>query len=315
MQRSSPPGGSTDRLVDWSQFHFDAQQSGFNRYEDTLGPTNVQDLIPLWRGLDQGLQLILLADRLGRRRVRGHLQPLPPPRLPRAMPSGPTRAVPSTLDTDPPGAAPPPPRRGRANVYLGTNTYDLQAFDAADGHPVWSAHIGSQMVGAPVVDRGVVYMAPSDGTVRAFDANTGEELGKRVPGPRGSSEDNTLAIADGTIFVTSDATYALVRAHGAEIWRNPIAAYGGTPAVVDGVVSPGGELDGIGRQTGPTLWSSPCGSPSRRRPGRTRGVYVNGLDGTTNVDQRRRWVEGAMDRERSALRRSARHQPLRSPTA
>ena len=136
VQRSSPPGGSTDRLVDWSQFHFDAQQSGFNRYEDTLGPTNVQDLIPLWRGrtrdynsyfspiVSAGVVYVATYNP-------SHLHAFPG--RCRAAPLGQCRPL---WTTDLPGGAATTPAAGEGNVYLGTNHYDLQAFDAADGHPV-----------------------------------------------------------------------------------------------------------------------------------------------------------------------------------
>jgi outer membrane protein assembly factor BamB len=272
------------RLADWPQFHFDAGHTGNNPKETILSRSNVAGLVLDWKGESSDYNSYfspVVSDGVVYMTTYGpsHLLAFPE-RCPTTSGCRPlwVKALPDGADTTPTVAD--------GNVYLGTNTYDLEAFDAADGHFVWKAHIGKQMVGPPVVAGRIVFMAPIDGTVYAFDALTGALRWTTFTGPRGYQEDNTLSISEGTIYVSSDGVYALDAATGKFIWKNP-AVVGGTPSVVGDTVYVGADrLYALDALSGATLWSAPAGYEVLSTPAVAYGaVYVNGSDGKIHAFQ------------------------------
>lgn len=59
-------------------------------------------------------------------------------------------------------------------VFIGTRAGNLIALDRDSGMTVWTTDLESSVVGSPIVDRGVLYVASN--SIFAIDAETGEQL-------------------------------------------------------------------------------------------------------------------------------------------
>jgi len=59
-------------------------------------------------------------------------------------------------------------------VVVGTDKGDVLAFSATDGHPLWAAKAGSEVLSPPLVTDGLVLVRTGDSLIRAFDATTGK---------------------------------------------------------------------------------------------------------------------------------------------
>jgi outer membrane protein assembly factor BamB/tetratricopeptide (TPR) repeat protein len=82
----------------------------------------------------------------------------------------------------------------------------LHALDARTGKPVWSMPVGDDVVGSPVVEGGVVWLATRQGRILALDADTRSvyeriELKRGLVGPLVRSEVATIcATEDGSVL-------------------------------------------------------------------------------------------------------------------
>ena len=86
----------------------------------------------------------------------------------------------------------------------------------------WSGGTTSQL--SPVTADGLVYAAPSDNTVHALDAASGRVIWQnRIPG-RAS---DLLELADGLLYLSIQALYALDPVTGEIVWRFPAEDVGG----------------------------------------------------------------------------------------
>jgi outer membrane protein assembly factor BamB len=187
----------------------------------------------------------------------------------------------------------------RGNVlYVGSFDGRLNALDAKNGRPIWSAKgdccIFDQ---APVVDGGRVFQMRTDGTLTAYNARTGEQLWSKPEFSVGTpaadqgmlffnhypnvvaldaatgaelwaarvltrAVSGAPAVANGAVFATSSTLTALRAATGAVMWNAAASSYWG-PSVANGVVyasSQNGEWDAFDEQDGSLLWSVTVGN-------------------------------------------------------
>jgi len=91
------------------------------------------------------------------------------------------------------GLASGPPIVAGDLLFVSTRDGRLLALDSGNGDQRWSFDAGSQILGSPVVDEGVVYFASS--AVYALDAQTGEKRWRQEIGRGGSG----AAVSDGVV--------------------------------------------------------------------------------------------------------------------
>ena len=244
--------------TDWPQFHFDAQHTGFNPYENVLSPVTVGNLVVDWEytvgfwfesspAVANGGVYVGSAD--------GYLSAL----------NAQTGAllwrykVADCCIYSSPAVA-------NGVVYVGGyNNHDqpngLYALNAATGAFLWTyTPVWGGVVSSPVVANGIVYVGADDGNLYALNASTGSLLWKYPTG----SNDSSPAVADGVVYVGSTdgpdgALYALDTGTGRLLWKyamvdNQIQT---TPAVVNGVVYVAfydGHLCALDAATGARIW-------------------------------------------------------------
>ncbi len=142
-------------------------------------------------------------------------------------------------------------------VYVGANDGVVHA--VSDGEFEWAVDVGSAVISDLAVADGTVVVTTRSGDVVALDADdTGAELWRVETD--GSFEASSPVIADGTVYVASDAVYALSLADGSEEWTG---AFGGTsvstPTVFDGAVHVGddeGSVTAFDADGGDLLWET-----------------------------------------------------------
>jgi outer membrane protein assembly factor BamB len=152
----------------------------------------------------------------------------------------------------------------------------VHALDARKGTLLWRASVGTTLYTSPAVAGGKVCVGLRDGTLRAFDARTGQERWSS-PDLKLTHVDGAPSVANGVVYVsardaaaTQGSLNAVRAADGAVLWS---ASTGGAvhlanPAISDGVVfigSDDGQLHAYGIP--PTkVDSSVKGSPPATRP-------------------------------------------------
>jgi len=168
----------------WPRFHFSNGSTGYNPYENTLGPSNVSTLAEAWTSplfgnevespavaggtlyvasRDQHLYAFSAAGTTGCSGTPKICQPLWS-----ALPHG-GYAIGST------------PAVSGAFVYVGTDDHQLYAYSAAGTkgcsgtpkvcQPLWTASTGDIVTSSPVVASGVVYVGSYDHDLYAFSAS------------------------------------------------------------------------------------------------------------------------------------------------
>jgi outer membrane protein assembly factor BamB len=137
-------------------------------------------------------------------------------------------------------------------VYLGGT--DLRAVDLVDGVERWrfeNTFETEQFLATPALADGIVYAGSADGYLYAVDARDGTDLWRHGIG---GAVENALAVADGTVYASTDALHAVDAETGEERWRfEPGSRVSGSPAVADGTVFVGtsqGRLYAVDRDTG-----------------------------------------------------------------
>jgi outer membrane protein assembly factor BamB len=132
----------------------------------------------------------------------------------------------------------------------------LQALKATTGARVWSYPL-SCATSSPVVANGIVYVGSPDSNVYALNALTGANLWSyKTAGSLNSSP----AVANGTLYIGSEdrSVYALDASSGTKLWSYSTGYYVfSSPAVDSGVVyigSADGFLYALNGQTGALQW-------------------------------------------------------------
>src|SRR5262249_17542472 len=162
---------------DWTQFRYDAAHHGVNPNETILSPKNVGDLTVKWRVAVAGGGLAsatVISDRIFLVRDASN------------SPGGKLYALDSKsgqqLWSFPPDAltgdfSPTTPAVANGVVYFGVNRFGTVVFavNATTGTEVWR-HTGpvANIISSPTVVDGRVYVAFSNGSIRALDATNGQ---------------------------------------------------------------------------------------------------------------------------------------------
>jgi len=322
------PSGT--RMADWSQAGFDSAHSGFNRFETRLNRGNVGNLTQLWAS-QVGVGALYASPVVWNGKVyigsgdgrmyafdaaTGATLWVGPQQdlffVESAAAShglvfassiystflaynADTGEIAWTSELTDVRAS--PTLHGRT-LYVGSFEGRLSALDAETGTTKWSTErrccIYDQ---APVIDDGRVFQMRTDGTLTAYDAQSGEQLWSKpafatgtqaaaygmvfftdypnvvaVDAATGEEVWRALgagpaapAVANRHVFVIQATLMALDAATGAVAWEAPAASIWG-PSVANGVVyasSLNGEWDAFDERTGSLLWSvtpsSGCG--------------------------------------------------------
>jgi outer membrane protein assembly factor BamB len=168
--------------------------------------------------------------------------------------------------------------------HSGTNPYEnvLSPANASNLNVDWSAATSESIFSSPAVANGVVYIGSQDGSLYAFNAQTGAQLWSSATG---NSIGSTPAVANSVVYVGSNdgSLYAFNAQTGVKLWS---AATGNgiysSPAVANGVVYVGSEdnsLFAFNAQTGTQLWSAATGGSIFSSPAVANGVvYIGSND-------------------------------------
>jgi len=124
----------------------------------------------------------------------------------------------------------------------------------------WSAPVGGDIGGSPLVVDGIVYATSFDGAVQALDAGSGEILWTTVVAP-GETILNP-AMANGTVYVGTgldNEVVALDAADGAVVWSRSLGGSVDHGPAVDGSVlfigsGTAGRMYALDAFTGETIW-------------------------------------------------------------
>lgn len=172
-------------------------------------------------------------------------------------------------------------------VPVGSGEGAVVALDRDDGTEQWRYHVPgaySQVDAAPTVHRGRVVVGATvwpEGEDSSWpelfclDAESGD-LEWRLESSGGF--DHTVAVRDETIYVLSDALYALDLADGSEQWEADTSG-GAAPLVVGDVVLTGSDpTAAVDADTGDVLWTVDAGGGNHPAVGPDR-IYVPDFHG------------------------------------
>lgn len=163
-------------------------------------------------------------------------------------------------------------------VYFAATDNNVYALNAATGVLVWKYATGAPIWSTPAVANGMVYVGSNDYNFYALNATTGALVWKYAM--TGVAYD--AAVANGVIYVTSDALYAFNAATGSLLYKTAwTPAY--VPTVANGVLYVGGpnhNIYAVDAGTGAVLWSYQTGDWVEVAPAVVNGMlYVGSLDG------------------------------------
>ena len=220
----------------WPFLGFDAARTGFNPYEDVLGPSNVSALVPFWshatskrsvtRGgfgspvlTQQGTLVVPGAD--------GRLWAF----------DATSGAVLWHRGQDVGG--------GAAAIYrqlalIGDEGGRMRAYDVDTGQVSWQNTrdtLGEQIDVSPVVQDKLVYIALNDPEVLALKAASGS-LGWVYRPNVGYFAASSPAVANGVEYIANSDLFAFDATSGRKLWRVSVATSGlaTTPTVADGLI-------------------------------------------------------------------------------
>jgi outer membrane protein assembly factor BamB len=256
----------------WSQFHFDAAHSGFNPYENVIGPSNVSGLKTAWTA--PGIGSVGSSPA-----VAGGVVYL--------------------------GAG------GNLYAFSAAGATGCSGTPKTC-KPLWTGATGGITYSSPAVAGGVVYVAAADGKLYAFSAagTTGCSGAPKICTPlwtaaiagAGTVGQSSPAVAGGVVYVSADTTLYAFSAAGATgcsgtpkvctpLWTATGAGGVWSPAVAGGVVYVGvgdGGLDAFSAagatgcsgtppsRTCAPLWTGATGGNSLNSPTVANGVVYFG---------------------------------------
>jgi outer membrane protein assembly factor BamB len=162
------------------------------------------------------------------------------------------------------------------NLYLGTDTHEVLALDAGDGHTVWTFKAPGAIKASPSYDAGKVFVADYESSMFALEANTGKPVWKTNTSkvaPYGSGGFfSSPAIAFGDVYAARDdgVVYAFDEGTGKVRWtfQTGAAVYGspavaqvpGTPPTVY-IGAENGRFYALNARTGKVEWTYDVGGP------------------------------------------------------
>jgi outer membrane protein assembly factor BamB len=272
LERNNDKGAQTPFLVQtsWNEFHFDADGTRLNPYENVLNVDNVRSLGLKWRYPTGGYvasspvaadgvvyigswdgKLYALNSKTGVKMWSFYTGDF--------------------LDTS--------PALANGVVYVDSPDAHLYALNAHTGALLWSVQGGDT---SPAVANGVVYFGSGAG-ISAVKADRGKLLWKyAVPGYVYSSP----TVANGVVYIGSGSDWnvdALNASTGAKLWSfttgNVVVS---SPAVANGIAYIGSQdthLYALNASTGAMLWSFATGAQVSSSPAVANGVvYVGSQD-------------------------------------
>jgi eukaryotic-like serine/threonine-protein kinase len=266
---------------DWTHFRFDPAHHGVNPNETILSPANVANLTVKWRTNIGGGCFASASVVDGRLytadtgSANGKLHAL-------------DTATGQELWTFPSDALPgdhawtsPPVANGV--VYFGVNRPIpvVYAVNATTGQQIWH-HTGpvANIVSSPALESERVYVAFTDGTIRALDATNGQVIWS-VTHPGGAY--SSPAIAGGRLYIAihNSGLLALDANTGSQLWLAPMPGpQWSSPAVDNGRVFVGSRDDhklyAFDALTGTTLWSATTTDWVQTSPAVANGVVYIG---------------------------------------
>jgi outer membrane protein assembly factor BamB len=153
------------------------------------------------------------------------------------------------------------PTISKGIVYIAASSQkgqgELYALNAFSGQQIWSTSIDTSLsISSPVVANGLVYISNYNGTVMAFNAQTGERLWfNNVE----SSSFASPIVADGEVFILDGpGIIALNAKTGKELWSffiYNVTAF--VPSIANGIVYIGSyNMNALDEKTGKLLWST-----------------------------------------------------------
>ncbi len=262
--------------TNWSMFHLDLANSGFNRYENVLSPTNVAELTTRW-SFNTG-SYIESSPAV----VKGVVYVGSDNESLYAL-SARTGAVKWSFKTGYWVKSSPAVAKGV--VYVGSNDGKLYALDAKTGLPKWAYNAGYGVEDGPTVVHGVVYFGSDDGVVHAVDATTGTQKWSYTIGNNGFY--GSPAVVRGVVYVGSwnnGKLYAIDAATGTLKWSYATTYALTSPVVVGGTVYLALDLANTGRggvealdaSTGTLKWFTAAGDYVFSTPAVAKGVVYVG---------------------------------------
>jgi outer membrane protein assembly factor BamB len=263
--------------ADWTHFRFDPAHHGVNPNETILSPANVANLTVKWRtniggGCFASASVVdgkLYTADTGS--ANGKLHAL-------------DAATGQELWTFPSDALPgdhawtsPPVANGV--VYFGVNRPIpvVYGVNATTGQEIWH-HTGpvANIVSSPALESDRIYVAFTDGTIRALDATNGQVIWS-VTHPGGAY--SSPAVAGGRLYIAihNSGLLALDANTGSELWLAPIPGpQWSSPAVENGRVFVGSRDDhklyAFDAVTGNTLWTATTSDWVQTSPAVADGV-------------------------------------------
>jgi outer membrane protein assembly factor BamB len=262
LERNNDKGAQKPFLVqtDWSEFHFDADGTRLNPYENVLDRRTVRNLGIRWKKYLTGTY-----DDSSPAVVNGIVYTGSDSDYVYAFNarSGALlwrhKAISYVLSS--PAVANGLVYLGSTDTKVGAGDGKMFALDANTGSERWSYTVGDVGDSSPTVVNGVVYIAAAsnhNGKIYALNARTGGLLWSFATGSLGAY---TPTVANGVVYIGSDNynVYALNADTGALLWSFPVEVFT-SPAVADGVVYVAAWFDklyALDASTGSLLWSYP----------------------------------------------------------
>ena len=247
--------------ADWTHFRFDPAHHGVNPNETILSPANVANLTVKWRTNIGGgcfasasvFEGKLYTADTGSANGKLHALDIATGQELWTFPSDALRGDHSWTS----------PAVANGVVYFGVNrpTPVVYAVNAVTGQEIWD-HAGpiANIVSSPALKGGRLYVAFSDGTIRALDATNGQAIWS-VNHPGGAN--SSPAVADGRLYIAihNRGLLALDANTGSELWLAPMPGpQWSSPAVEKGRVFVGSRDDhklyAFDAVTGQTLWTA-----------------------------------------------------------
>jgi outer membrane protein assembly factor BamB len=262
---------------DWTQFRFDPAHHGVNPDETILSAANVGNLTAKWRTNIGGgcfASASVVSGKLytaDTGSANGKLHAL-------------DSATGQQLWTFPPDALPgdfafASPAVANGVVCYAVNRGDTVVFavNATTGQEIWR-HIGplANIVSSPTLENGRVYVAFTDGTIKALDAANGQPIWS-VNHPGGAY--SSPAVAEGRLYIAihNSGLLALDANTGSELWLAPMPGpQWSSPAVENGRVFVGSRDDhklyAFDAVTGNSLWTATTSDWVQTSPAVANGV-------------------------------------------
>jgi outer membrane protein assembly factor BamB len=271
----APGAVSASRSIDWVQFHFSPDLSGYNKFESVLRPDNVGGLVLKWQTHIGGeiqpdiSSTPILAD--GRVYVASMGGPICFPGCDseeaylfslRAdngkaiwrQPLGTDQVRSTAVLSD-------------GIVYIGAGGA-VRAFRADTGASIWSTPLGGQPGSSATLSRGLIYTGASDGKVYSISAADGSikwsaQTGGEISSPIAAAGNRVYTgSSDGSLYAFDARTGALAWRRGHSIGQGGAAVVDGKVYVVETNIQSGDTLEDVlearSASNGSLIWTAPA---------------------------------------------------------